>query len=419
MKKKGLGPILLSGLMIGPILGSGVILFPPLVYQRIGVHAVWAWIVIMILGGFFAAIFAELTLAFPGREGVPKSVRNAFGPSAGQLASNFIMSAVCAGPVAVLATAAAEISEACQLPGSSIPAISGLLLICCLFMLLRNITAVGKITLISSSLVALILVLGSIVTVMSGNPEPVPDLRVDFVSFGQSLLLLFWTIVGWELLGNYSEDVKAPRKTIPRAVFLSVVIISSIYLMTAWAIHCIGGDAPGMKDVVAPLLGGWSAPVLSVMTTLLCMATYLMIVGGVTRLVHSLARAERLPAALAGENKNGAPVSAVFIYGFVHLSVIVMLQFNVVSLEQIIAFANVFFLSNALLCILAAMYLLDSILLRIFGGILCAGFSTLLFFSPPWILGLMVFEVIITLCCGKICLRPTDSLGTPTAPPLR
>jgi len=405
MKQGLLGPFQLSGLMIGPILGSGVILLPPLVYRQIGPHAVWAWLVIMILGGFFAAIFAKLALAFPGKEGVSRAVRNAFGPTAGQLASNFIMSAVCVGPVAVLATAAAEIARTCQLPANRIPMISGVLLVCCLAMLLRNITAVGKITLICSSLVALILVLGSGLTIAVSHPSPTPDLNVDPVSFGQALLLLFWTIVGWELLGNYSAEVKAPRKTIPQATILSVAIISGIYLMVAWAVHCCNLDRPGMTDVVRPLLGRMAAPVLTGVTTLLCISTYLMIVGGITRLVHNLAKDGRLPAPLGGENRNSAPAPAVFLYGCIHFLVIVLLQLGIVRMEQVIAFANVFFLSNALLCILAAIRLLDSIVLRLSGGMLCAGFTVLLLFSSPWILGLMLLEVAAMYCHRKVYIK--------------
>lgn len=408
MKQNFLGPFQLSGLMIGPILGSGVILLPPLVYRQIGSHAVRAWLVIMILGGFFAAIFARLALAFPGKEGVSKAVRNAFGPTAGQLASSFIMSAVCVGPVAVLATAAAEIAQTCQLPGNRIPMISGVLLLCCLAMLLCNITAVGKITLICSSFVGLILVVGSGLTIFVSHPPPTPDLNVDPVSFGQTLLLLFWTIVGWEVLGNYSAEVKDPHKTIPRATALSVAIISGIYLMVACAIHCCSVEMPGMTDVIRPLSGRLAAPVLTVVTTLLCMSTYLMIVGGITRLVHSLAKDGRLLAPLAGENRNGAPAPAVFLYGCIHLIVIVLLQSDLLRIEQVIAFANVFFLSNALLCILAAIRLLDSILLRLSGGMLCAGFTILLLFSSPWILALMLLEVAAIFCHRKICFRPIN-----------
>ncbi len=405
MKQSYLGPFQLSGLMIGPILGSGVILFPPLVHQQIGSHAVWAWLTIMMLGGFFAAIFARLALAFPGKEGVSKAVRSAFGPTVGQLASNFIMSAVCVGPVAVLATAATEIARACQLSTNSVPIISCGLLLCCILMLLRDITAVGKISLICSSLVAVILILGSGFTIAVSHPSPIPDLNLNPLSFGQALLLLFWTIVGWELLGNYSSEVRTPKKTIPQATILSVIAISGIYLLIAWAIHCCKADTPVMTDIVKPLLGKWTAPVLSGITTLLCMVTYLMIVGGITRLVYSLAKDGRIPVLLAGENKNGAPNHAVFLYGCIHLLVIVMLQLDIIGLEQIIACANVFFISNALLCIMAAIYLMDSIIFRVSGGILCMGFAGLLFFSPPLILGLVVLEIIATLCYKKIYLR--------------
>lgn len=401
MEKKSLGPFLLSGLMIGPILGSGVILLPPVAFEQLGSHAIWAWFAIMVLGAFFAAIFARLALAFPGSEGVSAAVRQAFGPWAGQLAVNFILSAVCVGPVAVLTTAAMEIARAWGLTARAVPVLSGCLLACCLVLLLGNIRAIGKTALLTSSLVALILVTGSGLTIAGSASVPVPDTPLRPVAFGQTLLLLFWTIVGWEILGNYSAEVDAPAKTIPRATALSVAIISGIYLMVAWGVHCTGNDAPGMADIVRPLLGRAAGPVLALLTTLLCAATYLMIVGGITRLVKSLAEDGRLPSVFSGENRNGAPAPAVFLYAGIHLLVILLLLSGMVRLEQIIAFANVFFIANALLCILAGIRLLDSAVLRLSGVALCAGFGILLLFSNPWILGLMLVEIAVTFCPGK------------------
>lgn len=89
------------------------------------------------------------------------------------------------------------------------------------------------------------------------------------------------------------------------------------------------------------------------------------------------------------------------LWGF-HLRVIVPLQLDIIQIEQVIAFANIFFLSNALLCILAAIYLLDSTFLRLSGSILCLGFTVLLFFSSPWILEMMLLKVSATVYYTKI-----------------
>ena len=402
MKNGTLGPFLLSGLMIGPILGSGVILLPPMAFQKIGSYAIWAWIVIMTLGGFFAAAFAQLAIAFPGKEGASRAVRAAFGPAVGQLASNFIISAVCAGPVAVLATAATEVARACQLPGHHIPAITGCLLICCLVLLLRNVRTVGKAALVCSSIIAAVLITGSALTIAGGYSTSGVDAEIDPFSFGQVLLLLFWTIIGWEIIGNYSSEVKKPRKTIPRATAMSVGAISGIYLLVAWAIHVCSADTPGITDIVTPLLGPLSPVVLSVITVLLCVTTYLMIVGGITRLVSSLADEGRLPAFLGKSNVNGSPVYSIFFFGVIHVLIISLLQLDVLHLEQIISFANVFFIANALVCILAAVRLLDSMLLKLSGGVLITGFVVLLCFSSPWILLLMLLITLTTMLHDKI-----------------
>ncbi|GBC61640.1 amino acid permease [Desulfonema ishimotonii] len=411
MNQRQLGPVLLSGLMIGPVLGSGIILLPPVAYRQIGQFAMAAWLIMMGLGAVFAAIFAKLSLVFPGSEGVSVAVRKAFGPSVGQVASNYIISAVCVGPVAVLMTASDMIARTFLLPPQWLPLISGGLLFLCLVMLLREITAVGKIAFVASSAVAVILLVGSGVTIAIDHAPAMTGGAFEPVRFGHTLLLLFWAIVGWEILGNYSAEVRTPRKTIPRAAILSVAVISGIYLLVACAIERTGlpGGDVTVADIITPLLGRYSTVILAGITTALCTCTYLMIAGGIARLIHSLASDGRLPSGLAYRNRNSAPGAAIFLLAGMHLVVLLLLSLGMIRLEQVIAFANVFFLSNALLCIAAAMRLLDSALLRVGGGMLCAGFMILLLFSDPWIIGLMIGETLVTLRRGG--RKPLHGVG--------
>ena len=51
---KKIGWIKFSGLIIGPILGSGIILLPTMVYEKAGFWSLPAWVLISVLGLFFA-----------------------------------------------------------------------------------------------------------------------------------------------------------------------------------------------------------------------------------------------------------------------------------------------------------------------------------------------------------------------------
>jgi len=96
----------LAGLMIGPILGSGVILLPPLAYEKLGSHALWAWVVILALGAAFATVFIRMALRTRSDSGIADLVAREWGPTWGRLASNYLTGAVTFGAVPVYLTAA-------------------------------------------------------------------------------------------------------------------------------------------------------------------------------------------------------------------------------------------------------------------------------------------------------------------------
>src|SRR5262249_16208427 len=53
--------------------------------------------------------------------------------------------------------------------------------------------------------------------------------------FGVSLMMAFGSYVGFEATALYSEEAKDPHKTVPRATYISIAIITVFYLLTTWA----------------------------------------------------------------------------------------------------------------------------------------------------------------------------------------
>ncbi|PMU58232.1 amino acid permease, partial [Pseudomonas sp. GP01-A3] len=106
--------------------------------------------------------------------------------------------------------------------------------------------------------------------------------------FGQSLLLLFWALIGWEVIGSYSLEVKTPERTIPKAVALSFSIIAVVSLTVALAFQWIHSDSQSTANQsLAPLLeslfGNWATPIISTITIALCISTVLLVIGAVSR----------------------------------------------------------------------------------------------------------------------------------------
>ena len=86
MSKK-LNAVTLSGLMIGPILGSGIIFLPPLAYKNLGEHAIFAWIIIMLMGVLFAYVFSKMNAAARDNQGASMIIAETLGKRAGALSA--------------------------------------------------------------------------------------------------------------------------------------------------------------------------------------------------------------------------------------------------------------------------------------------------------------------------------------------
>ncbi|MES5893840.1 MULTISPECIES: amino acid permease [Bacillus cereus group] len=391
MNKKKLGPILLSGLIIGPILGSGIILLPPLIYKTTGDYAIIAWLLIMGIGFLFASLFGKLSVHFPSESGVSNAVNQAFGTSIKQLTSIFFIVAGCLGPTAVLMTASQYISLV--LPNSDIPLeVIGIILMgICVFILLLDISSIGKISFIFSTSATVLLLSGSISSIPYFRSENYFQTAFSFGDFGYSILLLFWALVGWEIIGNYSMEVKDRKKTIPQAIVISTLTVTIVCLFVAAATQWI--ELPNsyrenlqIISILSTIFGGFTVPLIAFITTVLCMSTYLLVVGGVTRLISSETKQINNLSILSYRTKANVPVFSLLLLITVHTTVFICVYNKFITIEQIVAIANAFFICNAICGIFAAYKLLPGLFNKVLSLSLIACFFIILSFSSFWIL---------------------------------
>ncbi|MBF0594107.1 MAG: APC family permease [Candidatus Omnitrophica bacterium] len=380
--KKEIGALTLTGLTVGPILGSGILILPPIVYGLIKEWSIIAWLAIIAIGALFALIFGFLSIQFPGDGGVTNAIENVFGKYIKQLASFYLVIGVMFGPVAVLMTAAQYVVK---LGFATKPVIEYSLLAVCLFFLLKKLTFLGKLVSIMSLLSAAVLLLGGIVTLISGHRPFIIESKFEPYQFGYALLLLFWTLFGWEIIGNYSAEVREPRKTITRSIVLSTVIIVIIDLVIAAAIQWGGvgrvshGDVT-ITTIIFPVFRGASHWVMAILTVLLCSSTYLFFVGGTTRMMAGLADEKVLPEFISRRSKQNAPVFAVLVIGLLHLIMLTFVNFGYFNIEKLIAFANGFFLVNVLIGVAAGIVMTKNCFVRIGGLLLGALFLGMLIY---------------------------------------
>lgn len=377
MNQRKIGTLSLCCMLIGAILGSGIIILPPLALEAAGQWAIVGWAATAIFGLAFGYTFAHVGTLFPGEGGAASAIQHAFGPAAKRFAAYVLACATLFGPAAVMLTIVDYLPPAI-LPDSAMG--KGLLtaaiqIICAGLIIsgLKNMSRIGVVLAVSATMLLLV---GSGATLATSQVAPSPLPEFNGGDMGYTLLLLFWAIVGWEVVGNYGAEVRDPRRTIPRAAIMAATVIGLIFLAVGSALQ-YGSFPPeaghGVTALLYPLFGTYAAWVMAGLTGALCITTYLMFVGGVARLVAHLAQEGGLPRVLDRRNQHGVPWVVMTIYTVVHLLQIFLATEGILDVAGILAISDGFFLANALLGTLAAARLFPRPIHRMVAWLLSLG----------------------------------------------
>lgn len=411
MKKK-LGVMTLSALMIGPVLGSGILFLPPLAYTRLGNGALIAWAIMMALNALFAYVFAKMSERVKCNEGMSLMVGRMLGEGCRELASNCLTAAVCFGPVAVAYTAAGFLKAV--LPGAPTFILAVAVLVTCYALVASGTTAMGRLVLVLSSVTALVLIGGSALTIAAERNVALPVSLPEFGEMGRTLLVLFWAIIGWEMIGNYIEDVKDPRRTVMRAMRIGVLAVVFVYFITALALQthfsAHGGSAE-LTPLLAPLMGEHTGVLFATLAVGFCLCTVVSVVGAVTRQLRARSEAGLLPPFL------GRKFTGMGLLALAHALVLIAAEMGFLTVEGIVAVANTFFIGNALLGLLAALKFFEKKALKVGVAVLGGMLALLLVFSNP--LALIALAVIagFTLTRSRRSHQTKPASAIPTAEP--
>ncbi|KGX92658.1 amino acid permease [Pontibacillus halophilus JSM 076056 = DSM 19796] len=396
--KQTLGPLALSGLMIGPILGSGIILLPTLVYDTTGEYAIFAWVAMMLVTFLFAFLFAKISVRYPGDGGVTIAIYKAFGERYRKLAAIYFMMAASIGPIAVLMTADTYVDGWLQLP-IRLEGIGIVLMILCMVVLINNVQFIGKASFIFSTFAVLVLFTGGVTSLLTSSKLAMTMTEFHLPSFGSSLLLLFWMLVGWEIVGNYSGEVRNPNQTIHRAVLYSASIVTVVSVTVAGAVQWYtGGPVTDLSAILQPLFGSWSMTLITLVTVSLCMTTYILVTGGVARLVASQ---PRLPHWVTKRTDKGVPLVSLSILAMVHLIVFFLVYLDLVSIDTLVKAADVFFIGNALIAVSSVFRTFQETSVRIMASAVAVILVIILCFSSKLVLGIAGGVAIVTILTTK------------------
>ncbi|PRY49590.1 amino acid/polyamine/organocation transporter (APC superfamily) [Geodermatophilus tzadiensis] len=157
-------------------------------------------------------------------------------------------------------------------------------------------------------------------------------------SVGVAVLFAVITFIGFEATAIFREETRDPRRTVPRATYVSVAFIGVFYIVAVWLIIIAYGpsaapdvaaaSAPTMfPDAMDQFVGVWARDVLSVLFLTSSFAAVLSCQNIIARYGYSLGSDRALPSALGRVHpRHGSPyvssivLTVVFLLGVLAFS---------------------------------------------------------------------------------------------------
>jgi basic amino acid/polyamine antiporter, APA family len=159
----------------------------------------------------------------------------------------------------------------------------------------------------------------------------------------RSAALLFFAYTGYARLATLGEEVREPRKTIPRAIILAWALPPVLYMAVAlWRLAIWAQGMAASRSPIETAAGAFRWPqvsrVVAVGATTAMLGVLLSQILGISRMIFAMARRRDLPAVLAHVH----PVHAVPDRGIFLTAAAMLLVVLFGTLEVIVAGAASF-----------------------------------------------------------------------------
>ncbi|MGB0212265.1 APC family permease [Algiphilus sp.] len=356
-RRLGLWQMVLYGL--GTTVGAGIYALIGELAAVAGAWAPLAFLVSALLAGATALSFAELSGRYPRAAGSALYVQRGLGSRHLAVVAGMLM--VTAGMTSAAALINAFVAQLGEvLPVPRVPAmivlmggIAGL----AVWGIAQSVLVAGVITLVE--ITGLVLVIGFGAPALVAAPEAWAGPVMPPVDQWHAVLLGgligFYAFIGFEDMVEVAEEVKQVRRTLPRAIVITLAVTTLLYLLvTLVAVRTI--DPERLATEAAPLAAVFevhrpgSSGLLATIGLFAVLNGALIQVIMVSRVLYGLASRGQLPAAFARVGRRGTPWLATLMVAAVVLVLAVAGRLGALAEATSFMVLVVFALVNLALC---------------------------------------------------------------------
>jgi amino acid transporter len=295
---------------LGVTIGAGIYVLIGTAAVRAGMHAPLAFVAAAALMALSAASFAELACRFPVAAGEAAYAKAAFDSDRLSTTVGLLVVAI-----AIVSAAAISIGSAGYvavfLPLPHLMLVAGVVLAMgavAMWGVRQSVGFAGIMTLIEIGGLLLLVAAGttSDAPIVSRLPEIVPTEANPGLVAGlvSTTLLAVFAFIGFEGIANVAEEVRDPRRNLPRAIFLTLIVSTLLYVLVVWiAIVAVGREELGRSNAPLALvferLTGASPRTLSLIAVVATINGIIVQIIMASRVLYGLARQGELPAMFA------------------------------------------------------------------------------------------------------------------------
>lgn len=165
---------------------------------------------------------------------------------------------------------------------------------------------------------------------------------MDYIrSFGVALIAVSFTYGGYQQTINFGEEIQQPRKTIPRGIFIGIMIIILLYLAVSYAYYnAIGFEqlktSRGIASIVVEkMFGPTGRTIASILLFIAVLAYVNVLLLSNPRVMYAMSKDGILPAAFKKKDEK-KDVLTVGLTAFAAIGIIVL--FFAKSFNEILSF---------------------------------------------------------------------------------
>lgn len=324
-------------LVVGIVIGAGIFSAPALVAANAsGLNdMLMAWLLGGLISVAGAMCYAELATSYPDAGGDYRYLRMAFGEKIAFLFAWARLTIIPTGSIALLGYVFGDYATQLFSLGPYSAALYAALIIVALTVLNVIGLQAGKWT---QNLLTALEVGGVLFIVVAGLAlaAPAPDAFVsrpatDITNWGLVLIFVMLTYGGWNEAAYVSAEVVGPGRSLPRALFWSLALVTLIYVLVNLAyakVLGLGGMAASSAvaaDALRAVMGEPGARIISVLIAISALTSANATILTGARTTYAFGRDEPMFAALGRwDGRHHTPAFALLVQAAIALALVAL-----------------------------------------------------------------------------------------------